>query len=144
MKYFVFGPAYIIRLDPGEKVIETLTALCAREKIGAGVLHGIGTVGEAELGWFDTDAKEYRTTRIREECEIVSLNGNISLLGGKPFVHAHVALGSSSFGVRGGHLREAAVSATAEIVLTRFFDDLERKKAPGSGATVLDLKLDGQ
>jgi len=143
MKYFVFGPTYIIRLDAGEKIIESLKSLCEQDKIGAGVLNGLGTVGEAELGWFDKDLKDYRTVRIQEPCEIVSLHGNVSVLEGKPHLHCHIALGDKTFGVRGGHLREAVVSAACEIILTRFFDDIGRRKDEATGLYRLDLKPEG-
>jgi uncharacterized protein len=143
MKYFVLGATYIIRLDAGEKIVESLRSLCEQDKIGAGVLSGLGAVGEAELGWFDRDAKDYRTIRIEEPCEIVSLHGNVSLLDGRPFLHCHIALADKTFGVRGGHLREAVVSAACEIVLTRFFEDIGRRKDEKSGLYLLDLKPDG-
>jgi predicted DNA-binding protein with PD1-like motif len=143
MKYFVFGPTYIIRLDAGEKIIESLKSLCEQDKIGAGVLNGLGAVSEAELGWFDRDSKDYRTVHIQEPCEIVSLHGNVSLLEGKPYLHCHIALGDRTFGVRGGHLREAVVSAACEIILTRFFDEIGRKKDETTGLYLLDLKPEG-
>lgn len=143
MKYFVLGPTYIIRLDAGDRIIESLRSLCEQDRIGAGVLNGLGTVSEAELGWFDRDAGEYRTVRVQEPCEIVSLHGNVSLLDGKPFVHCHIALGDREFGVRGGHLREAVVSETAEIVLTRYNEEIGRKKDERSGIYRLDLKPEG-
>jgi predicted DNA-binding protein with PD1-like motif len=143
MKYFVFGPTYVIRLDDGERIIDSLRALCEQDKIGAGVLSGLGAVREAELGWFDREAKNYCTVLIRELCEIVSLHGNISLLDGKPFLHCHIALGDRSFGVRGGHLREAVVSAACEITLTRFFDEIGRRRDEATGVYLLDLKPDG-
>jgi predicted DNA-binding protein with PD1-like motif len=143
MKYFVLGATYIIRLDAGEKIVESLRSLCEQDKIGAGVLSGLGAVGEAELGWFDRDAKDYRTIRIEEPCEIVSLHGNVSLLDGRPFLHCHIALADKTFGVRGGHLREAVVSAACEIVLTRFFEDIGRRKDEKSGLYLLGLKPDG-
>ncbi len=143
MKYFVLGSTYIIRLDPGDRIIESLRSLCEQDQIWAGLLHGLGAVEQAELGWFDREAKDYRTTRIEEPCEIVSLHGNVSRLDGKPFLHCHVALSDKSFAVRGGHLREAVVSATSEIVLTRFFEELERKRDERTGLYLLDLKPDG-
>jgi len=143
MKYFVFGPTYIIRLDTGERIIESLRSLCEQDKIGAGVLNGLGAVSEAEIGWFERDAKDYRTIHIQEPCEIVSLHGNVSLLDGQPFLHCHIALGNKAFGVRGGHLKEAVVSAACEITLTRFFDDIGRKKDEVTGRYLLDLKPEG-
>jgi len=144
MKYFVLGPTYIIRLDPGDKIIASLTALCEQDKIGAGVLHGLGAVSQAELGWFDPDAKDYRTARLEESHEIVALHGNVSMRDGRPFLHCHIALSDQTFGVRGGHLREAVVSATCEITLTRFFDEIGRKKDEASGLWLLDLKPEGE
>ena len=143
MKYFVRGATYVIRLDEGDKVVESLKSLCERDNIGAGVLNGLGAVSEAELGWFDPEARAYRTTHITEPCEIVSLHGNVTRLDGQPFLHCHIALGDREFRVRGGHLREAIVSATAEIVLTRFSDEVGRKKEGPDGLYLLDLKPDG-
>jgi len=143
MKYFVFGPTYLIRLDEGEKIIESLRSLCEQDKITAGFLNGLGAVREAELGWFDRDAKDYRVLRVEEPCEIVSLYGNVSLLDGQPFLHCHIVLADGGFGVRGGHLREAVVSATCEITLTRFFDEIRRKRDKSTGVYLLDLKPDG-
>ncbi|HVP91968.1 MAG TPA: PPC domain-containing DNA-binding protein [Terriglobales bacterium] len=143
MTYFVLGATYIIRLDAGDRIVESLRSLCEQDAIGAGVFHGLGAVGEAELGWFDGGAKDYRTLRIEEPCEIVSLHGNVSRLDGKPFLHCHVALADRTFGVRGGHLREAVVSATCEVVLTRYFEEFPRRKDGPTGLYLLDLKQDG-
>jgi predicted DNA-binding protein with PD1-like motif len=142
MKYFVFGSTYVIRLETGEKIVEALTDLCRLDKIGSGYFSGLGAVAEAELGHFDPGAKVYATTRISEPCEIVSLHGNVSVLDGNPHIHAHIALGRKDFSLLGGHLREAAVSATCEIWLSRFQDDIVRKKSEVSGLCLLDLPND--
>ena len=47
MKYFVFGPSYIVRLDAGEKIVETLMALCERDQIGGGHFSGIGSANSS-------------------------------------------------------------------------------------------------
>ena len=44
MKYFVLGANYVVRLDPGEKIVEALKALCERDAIGAGYFNGLGAV----------------------------------------------------------------------------------------------------
>ncbi len=133
MKYFVFGPTYVVRLDPGEKIVETLTALCERDQIGGGHFHGIGSAGEAEIGWFDQAAKAYVWTKVPGPSEIVSLTGNVTKVDGRPFVHAHVALAGRDSAVKGGHLKEAVVALTCEITMVRFKDDLVRKKDEASG-----------
>ncbi len=143
MKYFVLGPTYVVRMDAGERIVETLKALCERDGIGAGFFNGLGAVSEAEIGHFDPSANEYVWARLSGPCEIVSLYGNVTVVDGEPFIHAHVALGDTAFAVKGGHLREAVVSATCEVTLTRFRDDIGRKKDGATGLWKLALEPDG-
>ena len=144
MKYFVLGSTYVVRLDAGEKIIETLKALCERDGIGGGYFHGLGAVGEAEIGRFDPELNAYTWDRLSGPYEIVSLYGNITVADGKPFIHAHIALGDNAFAVRGGHLKEAVVSATCEITLTRFRDEIARTKDGASGLWRLALDPGGE
>jgi predicted DNA-binding protein with PD1-like motif len=140
MTYFVLGSDYFVRLDAGEKIVETLKALCERDGIGAGFFQGLGAVGEAELGHFDPASNDYVWIKLRGPYEIVSLYGNITVIDGKPFIHAHIALGDNTFAVRGGHLKEAVVSMTCEVTLTRFRDDIGRKKDAKTGLWKLALE----
>ena len=140
MKYFVFGPHYIVRLDAGEKIVEALLALCERDGIGAGFFNGLGAVSGAEIGHFDPASNAYQWAALSGPYEIVSLYGNITKVDGKPFIHAHIALGDKTFTVRGGHLKEAVVSVTCEITLTRFRDDIGRTKDEATGFLRLFLE----
>jgi predicted DNA-binding protein with PD1-like motif len=140
MRYFVLGSQYVVRLDAGERIVETLRALCERDAIGGGYFHGLGAVGEAEIGHFDPGAGDYSWTRLSGPCEIVSLYGNITTVDGKPFLHAHVALGDNTFDVKGGHLKEATVSVTCEVTLVRFRDAIGRTRDGASGFWKLALE----
>jgi predicted DNA-binding protein with PD1-like motif len=140
VKYFVLGPTYIVRLDAGEKIVETLKALCERDAIGGGFFNGLGAVAEAEIGYFDPAAKDYNWVKLSGPREIVTLCGNISKVDGQPFIHAHIALGDNTFAVRGGHLKEAVVSVTCEVTLTRFRDDIGRTKDEATGFLKLALE----
>jgi len=140
VKYTVLGTNYVIRLDAGEKIVATLLSLCERDGIGSGFFNGLGAVGEAEIGHFDPATGDYSWVKLSGSFEIVALYGNISVVDGKPFIHAHASLGDETFAVRGGHLREATVSATCEITLTRFNDDIGRKRDEATGLFLLDLK----
>ncbi len=144
MKYFALGSTYIIRLDPGDRIVASLEALAERDRIGFGHFRGLGAVSEAEIAHFDPASSAYSSLRIQEPCEIASLHGNVTLKDGRPFVHAHIVLGDRSFHTRGGHLREAVVSATAEIVLTTFREDIGRRKDGAAGLEILDLKPEGR
>ena len=140
MKYFVLGSTYVVRLDAGEKIVETLTALCERDAIGGGYFSGLGAIAEAEIGHFDPASKDYTWAKLSGPREIVSLHGNVTKVDGRPFIHAHIALGDEAFAVRGGHLKEAVVSVTCEISLIRFRDDIGRKKDAATGFLKLALE----
>jgi uncharacterized protein len=144
VKYFVLGSTYVVRLDAGERIVETLKALCERDAIGGGYFHGLGAVGEAEIGHFDPAASAYTWLKVPGPSEIVSLYGNISTVDCRPFIHAHIALGDKTYGVRGGHLKEAEVSVTCEITLIRFRDDIARKKDAANGLSKLSLDPGGE
>ncbi len=143
MKYFVLGGTYVVRLDAGERILETLKALCERDAIGGGFFHGLGAVGEAEIGRFDPSRNDYDWATVPGPSEVVSLYGNITTVDGKPFLHAHIALGDGAFAVRGGHLKEATVLATCEITLVRFRDDIARTRDAATGLWRLALDPGG-
>lgn len=139
MKYFVLGRTYVIRIDPGEKIIEKLTELCRRDEIRSGWFSGIGAVASAEIGFYDPVTKRYEKQIISEPSELVSLLGNISLKDNKPYVHAHAALADRNLMVRGGHLTEGVVSVSCEVILTITNDKLLRKLDQDTGFYYLDL-----
>lgn len=139
MRYFVLGSQYVVRLDAGERIVETLRSLCERDAIGGGYFHGLGAVGEAEIGHFDPGANDYGWIRLSGPYEIVSLYGNITTVDGKPFLHAHIALGDNTFDVKGGHLKEAVVSVTCEVTLVRFRDEIGRTRDEATGLAKLAL-----
>ncbi len=138
MRHLKKHSIYVIRLERGERIIGSLTAFCLRRKIRAAVFQGIGTCRRAELGFFRLTEKRYSFRTFRGEHEITSLQGNISLLGGKPFVHAHIVLGGPDFTSRSGHLKEAEVLATCEIFLLPWPGVLRRRSDPATGLNLLE------
>ena len=131
--------SYVLRLERGERIVEALTAFCAREKITAASFSGLGTCRNAEIGFFHIEAGAYAFRTFPEDCEITALLGNVSLVDGKPHVHAHIVLGDSRFRSWSGHLKEAEVLATCEIVLIKLKGKLLRKRDEKSGLNLLKL-----
>ena len=117
MEFFESEDEILLRLARGEKIIESLTQLADRRGLGFCWFNAIGAVENAELGFFVRDQKEYRRKTFSESFELVSLIGNITEVDGSPFCHAHVVLGDADFRLWGGHLFEATVSVTCELVL---------------------------
>ncbi len=119
---------YIIRLEKGEEVMKTLKSFCEDNNILAGSLTGIGATNDVSIKGFDTKKNEYVSKRMNEESyEIISLNGNISRLDDKPFLHVHIALSDSSYNTFGGHLESAVISVTCEIIIDVIDEPITRK-----------------
>jgi predicted DNA-binding protein with PD1-like motif len=61
-----------------------------------------------------------------EEFEMVSLNGNGSIVEGKPFIHAHGMFGRNDFTTVGGHVFKLTVSVTCEMFLIKLDGQISR------------------
>ncbi len=70
---------------------------------------------------------------------MLSLVGNIANDKGSPKVHAHVVVGKSDGTAMGGHLLEAHVWPTLELVIEDEPEHLRRRSDPATGLALLDL-----
>ena len=122
MEHRRYGGQYYIRLDKGDELISSLTELCASEGIAVGCVKGIGGCEKVVTGVFDPEKKDYVREELTGTLEMISLDGNITVVGGKPFVHAHACFAyikpDGSRAVAAGHLLEAVIGLTGELVLT--------------------------
>jgi hypothetical protein len=62
------------------------------EQLSAAQITAVGGFARATVGWFDRDAKEYRKIPVEQQCEVLSLIGDITLSDDGPAVHAHALL----------------------------------------------------
>lgn len=139
MKYKKINSIYLIRIDKDEKIIASLTEFIDKEKVKAGYFSGVGAVSHCTTKLYNYEKKEYIEQNFQEKMEITSLTGNIALFNGKPVIHAHINLGDSEMNIRGGHLQEAVVGSTCEIVLNVFDMEIKRKPDEDTGLNILDL-----
>ncbi len=139
MQHTKSGTTFILRLDRGEEIVSTLKAFCIEQQILLGTVQGIGAVGNAVIGLFETRTKEYHTTTLSGDHEITSLLGNITTMGGEPYLHLHVTLTDETFLAYGGHLTSAVVSGTCEIFITVLEGRIDRRFDAEVGLNVLDL-----
>lgn len=124
---------FLVRLDRGEEVIETLTVFAARRKIACAFLQGIGAVEKTEIGYFDLARKRYRRRAVSPVAEVVGFGGNISILEGRPFIHAHIIIVGPDHRVTGGHLFSATVAITLEVYVRVVRGRLVRQHDPTTG-----------
>jgi uncharacterized protein len=126
---------YMLVFDVGDEVTKGLLEFAAEAHLEGSHFTAVGAFHDAVLGWFDWDAKEYRPNPIPEQVEVVSFAGNIAMSpnGGEPVLHAHAAVAKHDGSVWGGHLLEAHVRPTLEVVLTESPTHLRRKVDPRYG-----------
>ena len=129
MKYKILrNGSHILRLEKNEEIIETLTKYCLQNNIRSGSITGIGGTDNITLKYYDIEKKDYLSkTYSGKNYEILSLNGNISFVDDKPFLHIHTTIGDSDYKVYGGHLGSAVIGITCEIVKHASDDTIGRK-----------------
>ena len=117
MQYKKFKGSFFVRLERGEEILSSLAALAEKEDIALGCVSGLGAVDRFTAGVFFPQEKVYRKNDFHGNFEITSLTGTITRMDGKPYLHLHMSAGNEYGKIMGGHLNEAHVSATCEIVV---------------------------
>jgi len=132
--------AYLIRLEPGEEVIEPLRQFAVAYRIGFGALSAIGTFERVTLGYYDTESKTYRNKDLEEPVEVLTMTGNISRgPDGERVVHAHVIVGRSDYSALGGHVVEATTGPTLEVIVHTAPTTIRRHHDADTGLNLWDL-----
>lgn len=126
MQVFPHRQGYLIRLQRGEEIHQSLCRFAAEEGWRGGVVRGLGAVHRAELGFYHLDERRYERREEPDNAELLSLEGNLSLFEGRPMLHAHVVLMRKDFSLCGGHLFRADIAVTGEFSLTAGDLDLAR------------------
>jgi predicted DNA-binding protein with PD1-like motif len=132
---------FALVLDTGDEVISGLTEFAREQGLDSASFTAIGAFGTATLGYFDLEKKEYDKIPVHEQVEVLSLAGNITVgEDGDPQVHAHVVLGRYDGTTRGGHLLEARVRPTLEVLLTETPAHLRRKTDEETGLPLIAIE----
>ena len=117
MEYRRFGDTLVVRMDRGEEILEQLRRVSERENVKLAEISALGAVNDFTVGVFDVAEKKYYSNRFQGCFEIVSLTGTVSTMNGAYYAHLHMSAGNDKGEVYGGHLNEAVVSATCEMVV---------------------------
>ena len=131
----------LLRLDPGDEIHSSIQL--ASKELGinsAAITSGIGRICNTDIGYLGADSI-YQHNLIKENVELLSLQGNLAILDGEPFTHIHIVCNSDDHVVHGGHLFSAVVAVTAEIHLREFPGiTIERCNLPNSEFKSLELR----
>jgi uncharacterized protein len=133
------GETHVLVFDKGDEVMANLSAFAAERELAAGHFTAIGAFSDVTLGFLDPESKEYEPIRIAEQVEALSLVGDISLEGDEARIHVHVVVGKRDGRAYGGHLLEAHVWPTLEVVLTESPAHLRRRIDLETGLPLIAL-----
>lgn len=136
------GRTFAIVFATGDEVAGGLLKFAQENGLSATHFTAIGAFERVTLGYFDWQEKDYRRIPLLEQVEVVSLIGDIAFDNGEPKVHAHVVVGKSDGTAYGGHLLEAYVRPTLEVVLVESPGHLSRRMDQDSGLALIDLSVD--
>lgn len=129
---------YALILETGDEVMSNLKRFAADNKLGGSHFTAIGAFENVTLGYFDWARKDYKRIPVREQVEVVSLVGDIAEgERGEPRIHCHAVLGRADGAALGGHLLEARIRPTLEVMLVESPSHLRRKHDPESGLALI-------
>ena len=140
MEYRRFDHTIIARIDKGEEILEQVKNIALQEHIQLASLQALGAVSKFTVGVFKTDEKKYMANEFQGAFEIVSLTGTINTMNDEFYCHVHMSAGDEDGHVFGGHLNQAVVSATCEMVITIIDGRVERYKDEEIGLNLFQFE----
>jgi uncharacterized protein len=131
---------FVLVFAAGDELASGLREFSQEQHLTAASFKGIGGLSSVRLAWFSRDRKVYEpAVSLDDQVELLSLIGSVALKDGEPFVHAHAVIGRSDGVAQGGHLLEAYVWPTCEVVLTESPARLARFIDPDCGLALIRL-----
>lgn len=70
---------YVVVCDPGDEAVAALRQFARSEQLEAAQITAIGAFERATVGWFDPATRQYRRIAVDEQCELLSLVGDIAV-----------------------------------------------------------------
>src|SRR5271155_2684931 len=138
-------------LNPGEPTKQYAVIFYQEDEAFSGLLEfaeqyhvtsahftAIGALDEAVLGWFDPQRKMYKKIPISGQHEVIAMSGDIALYQGNPVVHTHMVVGGPDGTTRAGHVLDAYVSPTLEVMVTVEPVAMQKRFDPETDLTLID------
>ena len=145
-KEYKQGRRFLIKIRPGESLLQNILLIASQEKIqNAVILSAIGSVKNVHLNDIKSGAKLPITAArltfhvLEGPLELLSLTGNIiPAESGQANCHLHIMASKSSGDVVGGHMQDAEVFATCEIVLVELMlEGIDRHLSKSGGTPTI-------
>src|SRR5271155_1184333 len=129
---------YAVIFYQGDEAFSGLLEFAEKYHVTSAHFTAIGALNGATLGWFDPQRKMYKKIPIVGQHEVIGMSGDIALYQGKPVVHSHMMVGNADGTTRGGHVLEAYVSPTLEVMVTVDPVTMQKRFDPATDLTLID------
>ena len=116
---------FILVFETGDELAKGLFEFAGQEKLSAASFKAVGALEPS--------------VTLDEQVELLSLIGDVAVKGEKPVVHAHAVIGRKDGTAHGGHLIEAHIRPTCEVVLAESPIHLQKQVDPESGLVLIRL-----
>lgn len=131
---------FVLIFAAGDEVLTGLKQFASEKKLAGSSFKAIGAFSHVKVGWFNWETKKYEVAaELNEQVELLSLIGDIAVIDEKPQIHAHAVVGRRDGTAHGGHLMEAHVRPTCELVLTENPAHLQKRIDPESGVALIHI-----
>ena len=130
---------FALIFDKGDEVAGGLLAFAKENNLSSSHFTAIGAFERVTLGFFERERKDYKRISIEEQVEVLILVGDVALDEGGPKVHAHMVVGKADGTAHGGHLLEAYVWPTLEVILVESPRHLRRKLDKETGLALISF-----
>jgi len=129
---------YAVVLAQGDEVMSCLQEFVTAQSISAAQLTAIGAFSDLVLMYFDWEKKDYLRIPVREQVEVASLIGDVAMApSGEPALHIHLVVGKRDGTAMAGHLGQAHVRPTLEVIVTETMGHLRKVKDPATGLALI-------
>ena len=128
---------FALIFETGDEVMGQLERFAASERLSASHFTAIGAFSRLKVAFFRWEDKSYEPIAIDEQVEVLTLAGDVARQDGKPKLHAHVVVGKRDGTAHGGHLVEAHVRPTLEVILTESPAHLHREIDAATGLALI-------
>jgi|WetSurMetagenome_2_1015567.scaffolds.fasta_scaffold756890_1 uncharacterized protein len=129
---------YVFRVKPEKELVDSIQQYCKSNGITSAVITGIiGSLKSVRLGFLKELPGKFINRDFQGPLEIVCAQGTVATCQDEPVLHIHILVSDENRAI-GGHLTEARVFSTAEIVITTVNEPLKRKLDDYTGLKELE------
>lgn len=129
---------YLLVFQKDERLVDTLSTFVREQNIRGGWISGLGGLQSVELGFYDLHAQQYVWRQFDVLLELTNLTGNIAYKDDELVLHLHATVSNADYQAYGGHVREAVVAGTVELVIQPW-PLLARTQDELTGLNLLDI-----